>query len=71
MYYHRWKTGHTTMRSTLNRAIVSALYQLTLFAGILLLPLALVVRKVGVTLPVHRAVSEINETYEEMHSRTA
>ncbi|WP_415382113.1 hypothetical protein [Halosimplex sp. TS25] len=59
------------MRSTLNRAIVFALYQLTLFAGILLLPLALAMQKVGLTLPAHRAVSRINEKYEEMDTRTA
>ena len=71
MYPHRWRFEDTTMRFTLNRAIVFALYQLTLFAGILLLPVALVMRKVGVTLPVHHAVSEINETYEEMDSGSA
>ncbi|WP_123534639.1 hypothetical protein [Halosimplex salinum] len=59
------------MRSTLNRATVFALYQLTLFAGILLFPLAVAMRKVGVTIPVHRAVSRVNETYEEMDTRTA
>ncbi|QLH83887.1 hypothetical protein [Halosimplex pelagicum] len=59
------------MRSTLNRATVFALYQLTLFAGILLLPLALVMRKAGITLPVHRAVSRVNETYEEVDTDTA
>ncbi|MFC7141771.1 hypothetical protein ACFQMA_18280 [Halosimplex aquaticum] len=59
------------MRSTLNRAVVFALYQLTLFAGILLLPLALAMRKVGFTLPAHRAVSRINDKYEELDKRTA
>jgi hypothetical protein len=59
------------MRTTLNRAIVFALYQLTLFAGILLLPLALVMRKAGITLPVHRAVSRVNETYEEVETDAA
>ncbi|WP_436928853.1 hypothetical protein [Halosimplex halobium] len=54
------------MPTTLNRAAVFAVYQLTLFAGILLMPLALVMRKAGVTLPVHRAVDRVNETYEEM-----
>ncbi|QLH78937.1 hypothetical protein HZS55_17275 [Halosimplex rubrum] len=59
------------MRSTLNRATVFALYQLTLFAGILLLPLALVMRKAGITLPVHRAVDRVNETYEDMDIESA
>jgi len=59
------------MRSTLNRATAFALYQLTLFAGILLLPLALVMRKAGITLPVHRAVNHANETYEEVDTDTA
>lgn len=59
------------MRSTLNRAIVFALYQLTLFAGIMLLPFALVMRKAGITLPVHRAVNRVGETYEAMNTDTA
>jgi hypothetical protein len=59
------------MRSTLNRAVVFALYQLTLFAGILLLPLALAMRKAGITLPVHRAVDRVNETYEEVDTDAA
>ncbi|MFB6141352.1 MAG: hypothetical protein ABEJ26_13075 [Halosimplex sp.] len=48
-----------------------ALYQLTLFAGILLMPLALVVRKAGFTLPVHRAVSRVNDAYDSAEARTA
>jgi hypothetical protein len=59
------------MRSTLNRATVFALYQLTLFAGILLLPVALVMRRAGITLPVHRAVSRVNDTYEKVDTDSA
>jgi len=58
------------MPTTLHRATVFALYQLTLFAGILLMPLALVMRKAGVTLPVHRAVDRVNETYEDIDAES-
>jgi len=58
------------MPTTLHRAFVFALYQLTLFAGILLMPLALVMRKAGVTLPVHRAVDRVNETYDDIEAES-
>lgn len=59
------------MRSHLHRAATFALYQLSLFAGILLLPLALVIRQFGVTLPVHRVVSRFGNAYERAGSETA
>lgn len=59
------------MRSTINRVIVFALYQLTLLAGIALLPVALVIRKIGVTLPIHRAVDRLGEAYDRLNANTA
>lgn len=52
------------MRSRLQRATVFVLYQLSLLAGILLLPVALLVRRVGLTLPVHRVVDRVGSAYE-------
>jgi hypothetical protein len=46
------------------RATLLALYQLTLLAGIALMPFALVARQVGLRLPVHRAVRRLGEKYE-------
>lgn len=52
------------MEARLYRLTVFALYQLTLFAGICLLPLALVARKIGLTVPLHRAVLRLEEAYD-------
>lgn len=52
------------MRTRLHSAAVFVLYQLSLFAGILLLPVALALRQVGLTLPIHRAVDRFGEAYE-------
>ncbi len=46
------------------RATLLVLYQLTLFAGILLMPLALITRWFGLRLPVDRAVLGLKEAYE-------
>ncbi|MFB6073640.1 MAG: hypothetical protein ABEJ89_01350 [Haloarculaceae archaeon] len=52
------------MASRVYRAAVFALYQLTLLAGIMLLPLALAVRKVGLRLPLGQAVDRLGSAYE-------
>lgn len=57
------------MRATLQRTVVFVLYQLSLLAGITLLPVALLMRQVGLTLPVHRVVDKLESTYE--HTKTA
>ncbi len=46
------------------RATLLVLYQLTLFVGIVAMPLALVADRVGLGLPVHRAVECLGEKYE-------
>ncbi len=56
------------MVSRLYRATVFALYQLTLVVGIALLPLALVARRLGVPLPIHRAITRLGEAYERTQS---
>jgi len=46
-------------------AALFVLYQLSLLAGILLFPLAILTRRVGLELPVHRAVSRLGSAYEQ------
>jgi hypothetical protein len=47
------------------RATVFALYQLTIVAGILLLPFAVAVRKLGLTMPLHRLVGLLGSAYDQ------
>jgi len=61
-------SGHTTMTSRVYRVGLLALYQLTLLLGILLMPFALVARRAGVPLPLHRAVTRLGEAYEDASS---
>jgi hypothetical protein len=51
------------MIRSLERAALYALYQLSIAVGILLLPVALALRRGGVTLPVHRVVERLDEAY--------
>lgn len=48
----------------LTRATLFVMYQMTLIAGIALLPIALLTRRVGVRLPIDRAVLGLKEAYE-------
>ena len=48
----------------LYRTTLFAMYQLTLFAGIALLPVALVTQRFGVRLPVDRAILGLKAAYE-------
>jgi hypothetical protein len=52
------------MIQPLERATLYALYQLSIAVGILLLPVALLLRRGGVTLPVHQVVDRLGEAYE-------
>jgi len=56
------------METDLYRGTLFVLYQLTLLLGIALLPLALVARQFGVTLPIHRAVDRLGAAYETAES---
>jgi hypothetical protein len=47
----------------LERAALYAVYQLSIVLGILLLPVALLLRRAGVTLPVGRVVKRLGRAY--------
>jgi len=59
------------MRSLPIRATAFVLYQLSLLVGIVLFPMAVAMRKVGVTLPVHRVVDSVGDVYDRTASRSA
>ena len=52
------------MENRLYRSALFAAYQLTLMLGIVMLPVALVMRQFGVTLPIHRMVARLADAYE-------
>ena len=52
------------MSTRLTRATLFALYQTTVAASIALLPLAVLTRQVGITLPVHRIVKRLERAYD-------
>ncbi len=54
----------TPMPTRLTRAILFALYQTSVAASILLLPLAIMTRQAGVTLPAHRVVKRLEQAYD-------
>lgn len=62
---------HTTMRSHLYRATTFALYQFSLFVGITLLPVAVAMRQLGITLPVHRVIGRFGSAYEKARAASA
>jgi hypothetical protein len=51
------------MFDRMTRLALFALYQSSVALGILLLPVALVLRQAGVTLPVHRVVERTENAY--------
>jgi len=52
------------MESRLSRMTLFALYQLTVLVGIALLPVALVARRAGIPLPIHRLIERLGAAYE-------
>ena len=54
------------MFEPLQRATLFALYQMSVLAGIVLLPVALAARRVGVPFPMHRVTSALQHAYETM-----
>ncbi|MFB6220023.1 MAG: hypothetical protein ABEH90_01170 [Halolamina sp.] len=52
------------MTRTLRRGALFALYQLTVVVGIALLPVAMMARRIGLPLPVGRAVEGTKAAYE-------
>ena len=47
------------------RALLLVLYQLTLLAGIALMPLALFTERLGLRIPIHRAITRLGNAYEQ------
>lgn len=58
------------MFDRLTRPIVFAGYQLSLLVGIVLLPVALVIGRLGVTLPIHRLVQSFSRAYDRLDDVT-
>ncbi|WP_225334113.1 hypothetical protein [Halomicrobium urmianum] len=52
------------MESQLYSGVVFALYQLSVLTGILLLPVALLMRRLGLSVPMHRVVRRLEEAHE-------
>ncbi|MFC7045555.1 hypothetical protein ACFQH6_09215 [Halobacteriaceae archaeon GCM10025711] len=51
------------MIQRLQRLALFSLYQASLALGILMLPIALLTRRAGVVLPVHRVVKHLEQAY--------
>ncbi|WP_226012953.1 hypothetical protein [Halomicrobium salinisoli] len=54
------------MESQLYSGVVFALYQLSVLAGILLLPVALLARRLGLSVPMHRVVRRLEAAHESV-----
>ena len=52
------------METYLFRASLFVLYQLSLLVGIVMLPIALIARRAGVQIPVHRLVTRLGDAYD-------
>jgi hypothetical protein len=50
------------------RATLLVLYQMTLLVGIVAMPIALLADRIGLGLPIHRAVERLGEKYEQASS---
>jgi hypothetical protein len=59
------------MSHPLHRGTTFVLYQLTLALGILMMPVALFARQLGVRLPVNRLVEAAGAAYERAEETTA
>ena len=52
------------METHLHRVGLAVLYQVTLLVGIVLLPVALVARRIGVGVPYHRFLESLKGAYD-------
>ena len=52
------------MIESVTRLTVFALYQFTVLLGILLLPVALAARRLGITLPVDNLIERLDSAYD-------
>lgn len=57
-------SGAHIMIDRLSRAFLFGAYQLTIALGIILLPIALLIGRLGITLPVHRVVKSLGDALE-------
>lgn len=64
LIYESCPTTNCSTMERIYRATLLALYQMTLIVGILMMPLALATQKVGVRLPIDKAVLGLKEAYE-------
>ncbi|WP_158057511.1 hypothetical protein [Halorussus halophilus] len=55
---------NSPMFTWIHRATLFALYQTSVAASILLLPLAILTRQLGVPLPAHRVVNRLANAYD-------
>ena len=53
------------MKTRAHRATLFALYQLTIALGIVVMPVALLARQAGLTVPVHRLIETVGTAYED------
>ncbi|WP_202911833.1 hypothetical protein [Natrialba swarupiae] len=57
------------MISRVYRATLFALYQLCIVIGIVAMPLAIATRQAGLSLPIHRLLSNVEQAYETAHAQ--
>lgn len=54
------------MSTLIERGLLFALYEVSIAIGILLLPIALLMQRGGVTIPIHRMVDRVERAYESV-----
>lgn len=52
------------MIAGVSRAVLFGAYQLSIVLGILLLPIAVAFRQIGIPLPIHRVIERTGTAYE-------
>lgn len=57
------------MFEPLQRATLFALYQMTVMAGILLLPVAVLARRAGIPIPLHRVMGALERAYRNVERK--
>ena len=56
------------MKSRVYRSTLFAAYQLCIILGILMLPVALLTRQFGITVPIHQLLVRVEAAYENAES---
>lgn len=57
------------METHLYRASLFVLYQVSLLVAIVMLPIALLARRAGIRLPIHRVVTRLGDAYDSTANR--